>query len=388
MLSIDLRRLRRPLRQVACLVGLLFGGATVLAAGSVCGNGIVESGEQCDDGGLLDLDGCTRTCRYEAIQRLDSLAIAGATAPSYCAVTTNAFGGAFSSQALPTVNGTLQDAVDTDQLILLLDLLGLDDAAGQNDDDLEVGLLGATRDSEDPNPGGLDDWYLVAEDLLDPNGMPVERLSPGSITALELNAGPTTVSLPFLDGGALTLRDGAVRALVSAAVSSPAPPPTALAPGLMAFETLDGSADGLCGNATVGSLAVVPVPSVPCNAACSNSRSYVGCGGGPVTTACHSLLDLLVGGCRTDLVVPNDCLIEVVEPTQPDVGVGANPPAVLTFGPSGGGINKVSFSEPDDAYSSWFTFTSERAHATNNLGVVFRDGFESGDLLGWTAASP
>jgi cysteine-rich repeat protein len=28
-----------------------------------CGNGIIESGEQCDDGGLLSGDGCSATCK-------------------------------------------------------------------------------------------------------------------------------------------------------------------------------------------------------------------------------------------------------------------------------------------------------------------------------------
>lgn len=40
-------------------------GALLFAAcgGSVCGNGVVESGEQCDDGNLNDGDGCSPSCR-------------------------------------------------------------------------------------------------------------------------------------------------------------------------------------------------------------------------------------------------------------------------------------------------------------------------------------
>ena len=34
--------------------------------GPVCGNGIVESGEQCDDGNTVDGDGCSSTCTIEA----------------------------------------------------------------------------------------------------------------------------------------------------------------------------------------------------------------------------------------------------------------------------------------------------------------------------------
>jgi cysteine-rich repeat protein len=31
----------------------------------VCGNGIVESGEQCDDGNTVNWDGCSSTCVCE-----------------------------------------------------------------------------------------------------------------------------------------------------------------------------------------------------------------------------------------------------------------------------------------------------------------------------------
>ncbi|HVV86554.1 MAG TPA: DUF4215 domain-containing protein [Kofleriaceae bacterium] len=34
-------------------------------AASVCGNGFVEAGEQCDDGNILPLDGCSATCQLE-----------------------------------------------------------------------------------------------------------------------------------------------------------------------------------------------------------------------------------------------------------------------------------------------------------------------------------
>ena len=35
----------------------------------VCGNGIIESGEQCDDGNLVDGDGCSSTCQIEIMVR-------------------------------------------------------------------------------------------------------------------------------------------------------------------------------------------------------------------------------------------------------------------------------------------------------------------------------
>ncbi|MGH7963033.1 MAG: DUF4215 domain-containing protein, partial [Candidatus Binatia bacterium] len=46
---------------MACDIGAFEGsGAT-----PVCGNGIVESGEQCDDNNLMDNDCCSSTCQTE-----------------------------------------------------------------------------------------------------------------------------------------------------------------------------------------------------------------------------------------------------------------------------------------------------------------------------------
>ena len=52
-------------------------------SGSVCGNGVVESGEQCDDGGTVNGDGCTSTCQYQ------SSGGGGGTGPAVCTVAPN-----------------------------------------------------------------------------------------------------------------------------------------------------------------------------------------------------------------------------------------------------------------------------------------------------------
>jgi len=373
---------------LALLLALQAGPAS---AGAVCGDGVIDLGEECDDGGVADFDGCTRTCRYEAIQHVDSLALHAGSAPSSCVPTTNQLGNAFSALGLPAFNNALSNAVASGQLIMLFDLLDLDEAVGQQDAGVEVGLLGGVPDPADPSPGGFDAWYLVGDAQLDGNGRPSQRLTGGSIAAFALAAGPSNVSLPFL-GGTLNVLGARFEALVDTTASTPAPPPFELAPGLVAFETLDagGASRGLCGNLTVGSLAAIPVPpdvtvgGNACSASCASSRSYVACGAGPVTASCHSLLDLLVGGCR---IQPPLCF-NLISPTQPDLGVGGNPPHALSFADSGGGIEKVVVVEPGDAYSSWFSVTSERVHATDNLNRIFNDGFESAGTGAWSATLP
>jgi hypothetical protein len=159
----------------------------------------------------------------------------------------------------------------------------------------------------------------------------------------------------------------------------------------MTFEGLDGSssARGLCGNVTVESLSLVPAPEgltvggqSPCSASCPQSRAYTYCGDGmPVGPGCNSLLDVLVSGCSTFVGI----CIPLVTPTQPDVGVGGNPPHALVPDPVSG---KVTVVVPDDAYSSFFQFSSQRVHMTNNLSGIFADGFESEYLSGWSNALP
>lgn len=41
--------------------------ASFLAVDSVCGDGLVEAGEQCDDGNAASGDGCSATCQYETV---------------------------------------------------------------------------------------------------------------------------------------------------------------------------------------------------------------------------------------------------------------------------------------------------------------------------------
>ena len=48
-----------------CLGGRAYAQGGVLCPASVCGNGMQEPGEDCDDGNLIDGDGCSPTCMRE-----------------------------------------------------------------------------------------------------------------------------------------------------------------------------------------------------------------------------------------------------------------------------------------------------------------------------------
>lgn len=363
---------------------LVFGVATPGPA-QICGNGIVEPPEECDDGSGFRLDGCTPDCTYEHTQRVVALELASGTSPAICTPTTNAFGGALTSAGLTGLNTQLAAEIDNGSLNQLLQLLDLNDPAAVDDPDLDVGALEADRDPRG-SIVGMDAWYLAHTGALDGDDLPVVQV-PGAIAARELAAGPARIELGFING-AITLRDTFISATVGPLTSLPAPPPDQLAAGFQAFETLhaDDGNHGLCGNLTVGSLALLPLPedftsggAAACSDSCSGSRSYTWCGqGNPVGPGCNSMLDMVVGGCA---VTPPFC-VGVIVATQPDVGTGGQPPEVLSADPTTG---KVTVVQPEDAYSMWFEFSSQRVHMTNHLGGLFTDGFESSDLGAWSS---
>jgi cysteine-rich repeat protein len=372
---------------VATFLAVAIGVCTPVDA-QVCGNGIIETGEECDDGANFRLDGCASDCTYEHVQRMIEIELVDGTAPATCTPNTNAFGRAFTSTGLTAINSLVSAGIADGSIDQLLQVLSLDDPAAVTDPALEVGVLAA---QPDPRGSGtaLDSWHVARPEALDADNLPVVQL-PGSVASRSLTAGPTRIEVDFF-GGTLTVRDSWITAIVDPLVSLPAPPPDQLAAGFQSFETLtatDGQ-HGLCGNTTVGTLALLPVPEElavggvgECSASCPDSGSYVWCGAGnPVGPDCNSLLDVLVSGCA---VSPPLC-IGLVDPTQPDVGTGGQPPELLVPDPTS---FKVTVVEPEDAYSMWMEFASQRVHMTNNIGAIFADGFESSDTSAWSATLP
>lgn len=337
---------------------------------NVCGDGTIADAEHCDDGATSNLDGCDASCKYELFMRMNDVTIERGQAPAWCDRQTNALGGALSSIAADSMNGSLAEGVNDGTMNILVQMLGLDDLTGVADPAFDVGITSGVTDPLAGAWPGNDpiDWpFLLAPTTVDANGVPVHRFTPGSVAARAFAAGPSDVPLTILFGSTpavLQLLNGNVRGRFSTATGVPAPPPSQLVAGLQVANGLvaDGSSEGLCGNVTVESLAKIPVPEElttgmnACRDTCSNSERYTYCGeGNPVGPNCNSLLDVFVGGCRAALC------ITAISRTQPDVNNGGHAP--LTLGTN----NKVPESQTDgnlNAYSSWFRFTARRAHAT------------------------
>ncbi|MCC6522589.1 MAG: hypothetical protein IT373_08015 [Polyangiaceae bacterium] len=353
---------------------------------AVCGNGVLEAGEQCDDGNPYNLDGCDSGCKYEVVTRMTSLAIQSTAAPAFCTPTTNRLGTqSLTGTALNSMNTSLSDGINAGTTNILTQLLGLDDLTGVADPNgLSLGVVSGTVDPARgawPGNNPIDWWFLVDHNAVDAFGLPTGLLTNGTLAARQLAAGPNDVNLVLLLGGSpanLRMRSARVAATLNGSPppNVPAPPPSQLAAGLTVFQTMtaSGTGQGLCGNITVASLAQIPLPedlaqggATPCGA-CSNSRQYTYCGAGlPVGPGCNSLLDALVGGCK--VVV---CLVTAINPRQPDVAGSDGDIDTLTLGP-GNKIPAAQLTGNDDAYSAYMKFDGNRTHLTGETCVTTAD---------------
>ncbi|HET7542028.1 MAG TPA: hypothetical protein VFK05_19310 [Polyangiaceae bacterium] len=357
------------------MAGTSSGGANSGGAPASCGDALLDAAEECDDGNDKNLDGCSAACRYELAFRMTTIAVQGASAPAFCSPSTNALGRAFSSAALSQINTALQQSISDGTLNNLLQFTGLDDLTGASDDSsLAIGFLPAAPDSANgPWAGGtaIDLWFRVPSASVDAQGAALSSLS-GTLSAHSLGAGPGLLKLPLAIGGApstLSMSSARLRATLNASPEPnvPAPPPAALAPGLTVLQSIagSGSGQGICGNVTVDSLAHIPVPASLASggasacAACTGSRAYKACSGNTVESGCNSMLDVLVGGCKTLL-----CLVSVVTASQPDVAApGSAAVRPLSLG-TGNAVPSSQSTGNDDAYSSYFKFDANRAHIT------------------------
>jgi cysteine-rich repeat protein len=320
---------------------------------AVCGNGVLEPGEQCDDGNLFDLDGCDSQCKYEVVGRLGAITISNTAGPAFCVHTGNALGTkALQALAVNQFNSSLMTSINGGVLNALTQFLGLSDLTGKNATGFSIGIVDGTIDpAKGAWPAGPapEDWHFFADPAGINMGLPTSQLTNAVSTNGAITAGPNTVQLTLNLGQGpvpLTLNNAKISGTVTtASVPGDLPANLKLQAGLMVLDgvTATGNGQGLCGDVTVGSLSKVPAPMMLVGGLCT--QGY---------TATNSLLDVLVSGCTTILGA-------VVSPTQPDVA--GNGMAVTPLTAGAGHVVTVPPGD-NDAYSSYLQFTALRQHFT------------------------
>ncbi len=356
---------------------------TIVAA--VCGNGVREAGEQCDDGNTTNLDGCDRTCKFEQDHRANSLTMQFGT-DTYCAA--NRLGSAIANAGQTTVSDALTKAVKDGSTNVLFKFMGLDDLTGTADSAITLGGLGgkpvaAPAGKTYDGASDLDWWYTVDPITLDGSRDPLTaaRIN-GSIASKVLTAGPgnMTILVSFSTGAVSPLNLSAVNIKATIGTTSKPTVSTGTTPGHLASENLDPalvsftsmSNGQLCGNVSAYSLSKFPIP----DALASDGTT------GTTLTKCrenykltNSLLDVMIGGCRNSLYIAiiNKTQPDKEDPTAPAAGAGpaytlipdATTKVVDRCTDKGGttynaGTTQFDACLKDAAYSSYFKFTTDR----------------------------
>src|SRR5207253_1024157 len=92
----------------------------------VCGDGVLEDTEQCDDSNVVNLDGCDSKCKFEQEQRANFLDMSFDT--SLC--NPNRLGGAIQAVAQSSISSSLATNVKSGMLNVMMKFVGLDDLTG------------------------------------------------------------------------------------------------------------------------------------------------------------------------------------------------------------------------------------------------------------------
>ncbi len=335
-------------------------------AQSTCGDGVRDESEQCDDGNTTNLDGCSATCTFEQVHRLNSIRMLF-DRDSYC--TANALGGAVKGVAQGQLQDALSGAVNDGTVSILLPFLGLSDLTGQNAASFTLGSIVA-----DPAPGvfgEVDAWYTPNPSSITEDRQPLVTV-PASITNGSLSVGPGNFAFSLNFGGTpLDARLSNTRVKAQIGASSTPTVSAGSSPGHLASENLDPTLKSfttttggqLCGNISAASLAAVPVPPQLQSGGSANcSQGY---------TAANSLLDVFASGCRVLFITALAATQpDQADPTVPAAGAGAPYQLVVGAGKKVTGCKDRTGASVDlgtcltsAAYSAGFKFTSERVIA-------------------------
>lgn len=335
---------------------------------SHCGDGILQSGEQCDDGNLTNLDGCDSHCKFEQEQRANSIVLKYGV-DGYCTV--NALGGSIGSNAQKAVNDSIAKGVTNGSLTVAFKMMGLTDPTGGGTQTLQLGdvtgkpVTAPPRETYDGTKD-LDWWYATDASTIDASRVPTAILG-GSLASKGLTAGPGKLTLVLAFGGtpeplsASSVRlkanlGAASRPLVSSTVTPGHLPGEHLDPALTTFASMTNGE--LCGNVSALSMQKLPVPQTILSLNCIEGFS-----------PSNTLLDVFVKGCSiaggfVTLIAPTQP--DQVDPDAPKAGSGGP----YTLGLSGGSVTSCAGSGNASvdlttcltaaAYSMAFTFTTDR----------------------------
>jgi len=318
-----------------------------------CGNGVRDTGEQCDDGNNANLDGCSSTCQFEQVHRMSSIAMQFNT-DSFC--TSNAIGSAIKSVAQSQISDALNSAVGDGSISILLAANNGTDPTGVNGTFSLSSYVGAPVTS---GQLGLDSIFTASKSSLAADLTPLVSMNASSASSA-LTAGPGNLAFSLALGGPpvdVSLSNAKMHATVGSA-SAPGGHLASenLDPSLKTFATL--TAGQMCGDISAASLAAVPVPEQLTSGSTSCSQGY---------TQANSMLDVIVGGCKVFIVT-------ALGATQPDKAAGNVPVAgagapykLTTSGNKVSGCKDKSGASVDlnaclksASYSAAFKFTSQR----------------------------
>ena len=356
------------LNNMSCgtMTGYVCKNGSCVSSTASCGNGTRESGEDCDDGNTRNLDGCDANCKFEQVQRVNSLAIAVPPSATDMFCTKNALGAAIvGGTPQKQINTAITSGVGDGSITIIFDALMLDDLSGQNDNSVQLGVLTGTPQTSTATYNGasdLDWWYTTDTTTIDSSRVAKTQM-PTTIVSGLLNAGPKEISVTVNFVGVIVTMDmfsSRIRGTVGA--SSTPTTSSGMSPGHLSTEHLDPaltsfgsmSAGELCGNTTAQSLANVQVPSALVGSTvCSQNYSTA-----------NTLLDVYVSGCTTF------GFITQVKATQPDVSrdgatykFTANTQHSITSCTRNGVADTLADCEANAGYTSLFKLTTDRVIA-------------------------
>jgi len=370
-----------------------------------CGNGILEVGEDCDDGNTANLDGCDSACRFEEAARVTSLQQQFAP-DTFC--TKNALGEAISATAQTTIQATWDFPIADGSLTLLFKFLGFIDPSGAKST-FKLGFLDAlpirfnqqTDGTFADNYSGVSDldwWYYLRDPgAVDASGTPRSQLA-GEVTNGHVTAGPGTIDnlrlLFALEPTTVKLFNATIDATFDTTLSKPteatmATPPghvpaEHLSPALSTYESsgISSSLGALCSDVSVQSLADTLMPGLL--TLCADPSDATGATpeffrGDPYHPDNH-LLDAFIVGCQffSFDADGNPAFVPTIVPTQPD---GSRDGSTYVFGfdpvthqvtscTKDGQVADLNGCYANATYSSSFKFAADRVIIRADMPAV------------------